>query len=96
MRKLIIAGFIFGLLACEAPPVRRYEMIAEHPEWTPETVKLIEQGFVDKGMTREQVKAAWGRPCYSCAGTVMDQSWEYQTQIVIFDAQGRVIKVTGK
>lgn len=96
MKKLILVAIAISLFGCEAPPVRRYEMIAEHPEWKPETVKLIEQGFVDVGMTRDQVKAAWGRPCYSCAGTVMDQSWEYQTQIVIFNEQGQVIKVTKK
>lgn len=87
--------FTFLLLACESPPVRREEVIAQHPEWDEETIVMIRNGVLLKGMTTEQVKAAWGRPCWSCTGTTKGdwgEAWEYQTQIVFFDKQGRVVR----
>lgn len=98
--KHILPIFMVLLIqACESPPVRREEMIAQHPEWDPQTVKIIEGGYLQKGMTKEQVKAAWGRPCWTCTGTTSGdwgEAWEYQTQVVFFDKQGRVTRWTQK
>ena len=46
-------------------------------------------------MTKEQVEAAWGKPCFSCTGTVEREwgdSWEYPTQIVFFDKNGVLLR----
>lgn len=95
---------IFVLIGCESPPVRREQLLAES-HWSEEMKTLIRSGFLAKGMTKEQVKAAWGAPCYSCTGTTgstgslgiknddhWGSAWEYQTQIVFFDPQGKVVR----
>ncbi len=103
MKKHMIWVLIaLGLLACESPPVRRAELVAQHPEWSAETIRAINEGFILKGMNTDQVRAAWGRPCYTCTGTVKHQdsgywmAWEYQTQIVFFDKNERVERWSGK
>ncbi len=102
MKKLITLLALTTLMACESPPVRRAELIAQHPEWDEQTVKIITAGYLVKGMNTDQVRAAWGRPCYTCTGTVKEQSgerwlaWEYQTQIVFFDHNEKVLRWTQK
>lgn len=96
MKKTIPFIAIVALLGCESSPVRRAELIEQHPEWSTETGHLITEGFLVKGMTPEHVKAAWGSPCKTCTGTVdyngldVPKSWEYQTQVVFFDKEGKV------
>ena len=102
MKKQILIVIMLGLVACETPPVRRTELIAEHPEWNAQMVAVIKEGYLAKGMTSDQVKAAWGWPCWACTGTVKDNNWdkwvawEYQTQIVFFDDNEKVIRWTQK
>lgn len=102
MKNLLLILMIVGSTACESPPVRRAEILAEHPEWNNLDVKMIREGFLLKGMTTDQVKAAWGRPCWTCTGTVKDEdwdnwlAWEYQTQIVFFDKDEKVLRWTKK
>lgn len=94
MKKSYFILLVLLLQACESPPVRREEMIAENPQWNKEAVAVIRQGFILKGMSTDQVRAAWGRPCILCPGTTKGdwgESWEYQTQIVFFDKQGNVV-----
>ena len=88
-----------SLVACESSVVRREDYIANHPEWMPSTNDMIRQGYLLKGMTKEQVIAAWGKPCSSCNGTVTrewGETWEYATQIVYFDNSGTLIRWTAK
>jgi len=103
MKKTIlftIAIVIF--LGCESPAVRRSQIVEQHPEWQAGTKKIINAGFLSVGMSADQVKAAWGRPCWSCTGTVKHKgldtprTWEYQTQIVFFDKDGKVTHWTKK
>jgi len=97
--QILIPLFLLALQACESQPVRRAEMIAEHPEWDEETTSIIQEGYLKKGMTQEQVKAAWGRPCWMCTGTTKGdwgEAWEYQTQVVFFNTQGQVIRWSKK
>ena len=102
MKKQLLILIMLGLVACETPPVRRLELIAEHPEWDAQMVTIIKEGYLVKGMTSNQVKAAWGWPCWICTGTVKDHNWdkwiawEYQTQIVFFDDNEKVIRWTQK
>jgi len=102
MRIILLFTIIVGLLACESPPIRRSQLIAEHPEWKGETINMINEGFILKGMTSDQVRAAWGYPCWTCTGTIKDDewenwlSWEYPTQVVFFDKQGKVTRWTKK
>ena len=94
-KTILLALVIMILTACETAPVRREDYIAEHPEWNSEMVKLIQAGMISKGMTKEQVRAAWGRHCYTCQGTKSGEwgeSLEFITQIVFFDTNGRVTR----
>ena len=98
MRKIILLTMLFSVVACESPPVRRSQIIEEHPEWSAKMIKVINEGYLVQGMTSDQVRASWGRPCWTCTGTAMDKgwdkwrTWEYQTQIVFFDKDGKVTR----
>ncbi len=95
MNKVGVLIALALLTACEVAPVRREEYIAKHPEWAPKMVELIRAGMIAKGMTKEQVRAAWGRPCWLCQGTTKGpwgSSWEFDTQVVFFDTQGKVTR----
>ncbi len=98
MKKIFLFTILIAMLGCESPPVRRAELIEEHPEWDAGIVKVIEKGYLVKGMTTDQVRASWGRPCWTCTGTIKDKdwdkwrAWEYQTQIVFFDKDEKVIR----
>lgn len=103
MKKTILFTIIIAtLVGCESPAVRRSQLIEQHPEWQAETVKIIREGYLVKGMSSEQVKAAWGGPCWTCTGTLshkdldIPRTWEYQTQIVFFDKEGKVTHWTKK
>lgn len=96
-KYFLLVGLILTLLiACESPPVRREKLLAENgSNWTEEIKALIRKGYLAKGMGKDQVKAAWGHPCYSCTGTTDGKwgaAWEYQTQIVFFNQQGKVVR----
>jgi hypothetical protein len=108
-KYFLFAGLILSLLiGCESPPVRREQLLAEN-NWPEEIKALIRKGYLAKGMTKSQVKAAWGNPCYSCSGTTGSEgslgmkdddkwgaAWEYQTQIVFFNQQQKVIRWENK
>jgi hypothetical protein len=92
-KSMLLALVALLLTACETAPVRRVDYISEHPEWDPKMVKLIKSGMIAKGMTKEQVRATWGRECYTCQGTTSGswgESLEFTTQVVFFDTAGRV------
>jgi hypothetical protein len=97
LQLLILASLL--LTACENQPVRREEMVSQHPEWDKDTVTFVRNGYLAVGMNQDQVKAAWGRPCLSCTGTTKSawgEAWEYATQVVFFDAAGKVTRWTKK
>lgn len=87
------------LIACENAPTRREDLLVQHPEWDAKTVNIIRDGKVVMGMSKEQVRAAWGRACFSCQGTTKGpwgESWEYSTQVVFFDIEGKVVRLATK
>ena len=102
MKNLLLFTLVLSLLGCESPPVRRSQILEEHPEWSDEMVTIITEGVLIKGMTSDQVRASWGYPCWSCPGTAKDdswdqwRSWEYLTQVVFFDKDGKVTHWTKK
>lgn len=99
IKMLFWLGLGVLLIACQAAPVRRNDMISAHPEWHKSFVALIKEGYLAKGMNQEQVEAAWGRRCLSCSGTTSSatgESWEYPTQIVFFDLKGKVSRWAAK
>lgn len=83
-------------VGCESPPIRRADFISDNPEWSQRHKDVITEGYLLVGMSLDQVRAAWGRPCYLCTGTYWSisqhqwASWEYQTQIIFFDEDEKV------
>jgi hypothetical protein len=63
----------------------------------------IRKGMITKGMTKDEVRAAWGKPCGHCIGTrsaSWGDTWEYNIfgssrpgsgTYVYFNPEGRVI-----
>ena len=99
MRTTLLLISILLLTACENAPTRREDMLGEHPEWDSKTVQLIRLGYLNQGMTMDQVKAAWGKPCWSCTGTTKGdwgEAWEYATQMVFFDKSGKLTRWQAK
>jgi hypothetical protein len=87
------------LVACENAPTRREELLVQYPDWNSKTIKLIRDGKIFIGMTKDQVRASWGRHCLTCQGTTegtWGESWEYATQVVFFDSEGKVVRLATK
>jgi len=99
MRAIILFLTALLLQGCENAPVRREETLHMHPEWSSEHAQLVRAGYLAKGMNQDQVRAAWGRPCWSCVGTTKGdwgEAWEYATQVVFFDKDGKVTRWEAK
>ena len=93
MKKIIILCLIFLTGCAGNTTLSRHELLAQHSEWDTGIRNYIKHGMIAKGMTEEQVKGAWGAPCYSCEGTTLigkTKSLEYGTRIVFFNTQGLV------
>ena len=86
------SGWVYKPLLSEQyiPPVsykerQRNTIIKQHLEWSSHFVEMIKKGKVDKGMTKEMVRASMGDP----VNTIIDDSdkkdiitkWEYGTII---------------
>lgn len=92
---ILLLTSLFILEGCQNAPVRRHEALAEHPEWDSGLTQIIQEGYLTIGMDRDQVKAVWGRPCWSCPGTTSGdwgETWQYTTQTVFFDKNGKVTR----
>ena len=93
---LLFLGVMIINTGCESNAVRREEAFTQHTEWSEHDKKLIADSMINYGMTKEQVRAAWGQPCGECLGTKKYdsgvESWEYQTQVVFFNKEGKVTR----
>jgi len=93
---ILLFCFIFISVGCESNAVRRDEASSQHPEWSDYDKQMIAGGMIRPGMTKDQVRASWGKPCGNCTGTKIHdsgvESWEYQTQVVFFDKNGKVTR----
>lgn len=90
-------GWVYKPLLSESyiPPVsyrerQREEILAQHPKWPRKYVKIINEGRIEKGMSKEMIRAAWGDP----VNTVVNDKekgitkWEFGTLLkktVIFE-----------
>lgn len=66
MKNIIAALMVSALFGCaspEPPPQSyRFAYLESHPELDQETKFQILQGYIRKGMNRDQVRASWGEP----------------------------------
>lgn len=87
----------------------RIAWVNAHPNTPARYANAIRDGKIMKGMTKSQVKAAWGPPCGYCYGTTHSSwgdTWEYNIfgswaaaagsgTIVYFNSLGRVTGWSG-
>jgi len=90
---LFVTVFIFG---CASSPVRyTYEEIKDYP---PEIQERIAKGEISLGMTKEQVRYAWGPPSSTRVLTPekgkQREEWVYSSSLGIL--KSRLIFVDGK
>lgn len=91
-----------ALAACATDAGRRDAYLAAHPQTDNTIAQNIYQGKISKGMSKDEVRAAWGDPCGYCVGTrsaSWGDSWEYNIfgsarpwagNYVFFGPDGRV------
>lgn len=59
----LMASALFGCASPEPPKNNfRFAYLEAHPELDQDIKFQILQGYIRKGMTKEQVRAAWGEP----------------------------------
>jgi hypothetical protein len=102
MRGFLIMIVCCCIVSCESSRARREAYLIEtadyiegKPSLNATAKAMIQQGYLFKGMTQEQVVAAWGSACWSCTGTTDNdggETWEYPTQILYFDNEGLLIR----
>lgn len=110
--RLLIAGTVLTILTgCALGPSlsRRTAWLAAHPTVEQPYRGAIKHGEIMLGMTKAEVRAAWGDPCGWCYGTTHNSwgdSWEYNVfgtgsmgagtgTIIYFDADGNVSAISG-
>ncbi len=68
--KVLMMVVVLCLVGCAAgPDTRRVEAVTAHPEWPERDKANVLAGKIQTGMTKEQVEASWGPPCWCCYGT---------------------------
>lgn len=83
MRGMAIIIAALALAGCAIfGPTRssRISYVESHPNLPPRFFTAIQGGIIMKGMTKQDVVAAWGNPCGYCYGTTHNSwgdSWEY-------------------
>lgn len=111
MRNLTIILLSISLTGCisnaeiRAKQLKaREDYIAAHPKIKSEFAEAIRAAKIRVGMSKDDVKASWGTPCWYCHGTrqsTWGDTWEYNIfgtgsygvgagTYVFFDDAGRV------
>jgi hypothetical protein len=107
MKHFFVVLLSIALIACESPRARREDYLSKHSDYIDNNQShlnntaqdMIREGYLFKGMTKEQVEATWGSACWSCTGTTKNENgetWEYPTQILYFDKEGLLLRWTAK
>ncbi|MCX8033798.1 MAG: hypothetical protein N3A00_00595 [Thermodesulfovibrio sp.] len=96
MRTLVILLTAFFIFSCASQGVRyTYEEIKNYP---PEIQERIAKGEITLGMTKEQVRYAWGNPSSTRVLTPekgkQREEWVYSSSLGIL--KSRLIFVDGK
>ena len=91
---VIILSLIF-LQACVTPQTRRQDYVDEHPDLSADISSSILKGEIAKGMSREDVRAAWGDPERETLSLTENENqnqeiWSYYTPVGRF-TEGTVI-----
>jgi len=97
-RLTVLFSALAVLAACGTAAQRRQGYVDANPGLQPEIASAILEGEIAEGMTREDVRAAWGDPeretrAISEAGE--QDTWSYPTPIGRFK-EGKVILIFAK
>lgn len=84
MKKIILLAFVLVLASCVTPADRKAQKETYIAQYKPsaEVAGNIRAGFIQNGMTKDEVIASIGQPCSYCYGTLESSSgdtWEYNT-----------------
>lgn len=101
---VIKSGIIILLitLVTACGPSLREQLLEENPEWQDKYVKMIKNGNITEGMTKDMVMAAWGKPQRNSEVTEASYSrqWVYETastdsykSVFVFFKNGKVVKI---
>lgn len=63
LKKAVVVIFIL-FIGCGVSKDPAQELLNKHPNWTSEQIALILNNKIEIGMTKEMVKASWGKPGY--------------------------------
>jgi len=81
MRKVVMLLCLLAVLpGCGAIADKQHRDAVLSRELTPDVRSAIANKQIKKGMTKDEVMAAWGRPCWACYGTRSTSEgdwWEY-------------------
>lgn len=81
MRTLLLAAVLLsGCAMYGGHDRRRSAYLQSRPDIAPEMRWAIADGKIRQGMTKEEVIASWGEPCWYCRGTreaSFGDTWEY-------------------
>lgn len=100
LNRVLLLISIFLLLSCSY--TLREELLEEHPEWSEKHVKMIEEGNITEGMSKDMVLAAWGHPKRDSevAEPSFSYRWVYETatprsysSTYVYFKDGKVVKI---
>lgn len=113
--RLLFLSAVIALSGCAlfggGDEGRRYDYIEQRQgQLDPQIRAAIIDGKIMRGMTKEEVRASWGEPCWHCYGTrkaSWGDMWEYNVfgsgsygigngTYVYFDAGDRVTQWSGR
>lgn len=82
IHAIVLAAAAAALGACAIVPSlhSRLAYVEAHPYLSPQIARAIVHAEVVVGMTKDDVRAAWGDPCGLCVGTTHNSwgdSWDY-------------------
>ncbi len=91
---LTVSALLILLSACATAQGRREAYISENSNLKPEIADAIREGRIMKGMTDDDVRAAWGDPkreTVTVAEGGTSKIWAYETPIGKNFTQGTVL-----
>jgi hypothetical protein len=77
---LVVFTTAFLLSGCGMVADKQHREAVLSKDLSPDIRRAIVNKKIKKGMSKEEVKAAWGRPCWYCHGTRTTSEgdwWEY-------------------